>query len=166
MKTGRNEPCPCGSGKKYKHCCYQKNHDNSNEEGLAIEEELRDKDHDEAYNESMLRGLLNFRMFFLGRKPHIKEYYKVRKMHGEICGAMIEYYDEGKFQLKIDSPFIADKSKKPDAARKRREIRLIDNHFDFETIEGLKGFQDRIIYRHALNMNCVTEDFIRLHRYR
>lgn len=21
MKLGRNEPCPCGSGKKYKHCC-------------------------------------------------------------------------------------------------------------------------------------------------
>ena len=24
-KTGRNESCPCGSGKKYKHCCYGKN---------------------------------------------------------------------------------------------------------------------------------------------
>ena len=23
-KTGRNEPCPCGSGKKYKKCCMQK----------------------------------------------------------------------------------------------------------------------------------------------
>ncbi len=23
-KTGRNEPCPCGSGKKYKHCCLDK----------------------------------------------------------------------------------------------------------------------------------------------
>ena len=23
MKTGRNDPCPCGSGKKYKHCCMQ-----------------------------------------------------------------------------------------------------------------------------------------------
>ena len=22
--TGRNEPCPCGSGKKFKHCCGQK----------------------------------------------------------------------------------------------------------------------------------------------
>jgi preprotein translocase subunit SecA len=22
-KTGRNEPCPCGSGRKYKHCCGQ-----------------------------------------------------------------------------------------------------------------------------------------------
>ena len=25
MKIGRNEPCPCGSGKKYKNCCYSKN---------------------------------------------------------------------------------------------------------------------------------------------
>jgi SEC-C motif-containing protein len=23
-KAGRNEPCPCGSGKKYKHCCLAK----------------------------------------------------------------------------------------------------------------------------------------------
>jgi preprotein translocase subunit SecA len=20
-KVGRNDPCPCGSGRKYKHCC-------------------------------------------------------------------------------------------------------------------------------------------------
>ena len=24
MKTGRNDPCPCGSGKKYKQCCLGK----------------------------------------------------------------------------------------------------------------------------------------------
>lgn len=24
MKIGRNDPCPCGSGKKYKHCCLRK----------------------------------------------------------------------------------------------------------------------------------------------
>ena len=23
-RAGRNDPCPCGSGKKYKKCCYQK----------------------------------------------------------------------------------------------------------------------------------------------
>ncbi len=22
--VGRNEPCPCGSGRKYKHCCLEK----------------------------------------------------------------------------------------------------------------------------------------------
>lgn len=25
MKIGRNDPCPCGSGKKYKHCCLYNN---------------------------------------------------------------------------------------------------------------------------------------------
>jgi uncharacterized protein len=25
-KVGRNDPCPCGSGKKYKDCCYWKDH--------------------------------------------------------------------------------------------------------------------------------------------
>lgn len=24
MKTGRNDPCPCGSGKRYKNCCLGK----------------------------------------------------------------------------------------------------------------------------------------------
>jgi len=24
QKVGRNDPCPCGSGKKYKHCCWKK----------------------------------------------------------------------------------------------------------------------------------------------
>ncbi len=23
-RSSRNDPCPCGSGKKYKHCCYNK----------------------------------------------------------------------------------------------------------------------------------------------
>ncbi|MDF2700485.1 MAG: hypothetical protein K0Q49_2043 [Haloplasmataceae bacterium] len=27
-KNGRNDPCPCGSGKKYKHCCLNKNKNN------------------------------------------------------------------------------------------------------------------------------------------
>ncbi len=25
-KAGRNDPCPCGSGKKYKRCCERKTH--------------------------------------------------------------------------------------------------------------------------------------------
>ena len=24
--VGRNDPCPCGSGKKYKNCCWDKDH--------------------------------------------------------------------------------------------------------------------------------------------
>ena len=37
MKTGRNDPCPCGSGKKYKHCCISVSREVSDEikEALA-----------------------------------------------------------------------------------------------------------------------------------
>ena len=27
QRVGRNEPCPCGSGRKYKHCCLEKDHE-------------------------------------------------------------------------------------------------------------------------------------------
>ena len=30
-KAGRNAPCPCGSGKKYKHCCLPKDEDAARE---------------------------------------------------------------------------------------------------------------------------------------
>lgn len=30
-KTPRNAPCPCGSGKKYKHCCLRKDQDAASE---------------------------------------------------------------------------------------------------------------------------------------
>ena len=32
-KAGRNDPCPCGSGKKYKSCCWKKEQE---EKGKAI----------------------------------------------------------------------------------------------------------------------------------
>ena len=35
MKVGRNDPCPCGSGKKYKHCCYAKDSAKQAEEAAA-----------------------------------------------------------------------------------------------------------------------------------
>ena len=38
MKIGRNDPCPCGSGKKYKHCCYEKDHVKHEEPVIAAPE--------------------------------------------------------------------------------------------------------------------------------
>ena len=44
METGRNDPCPCGSGKKYKKCCIKKSTDTSRTGDLGITEQfLRDK---------------------------------------------------------------------------------------------------------------------------
>lgn len=35
-KVGRNDPCPCGSGKKYKQCCEKKEHSLSPAAWFAI----------------------------------------------------------------------------------------------------------------------------------
>jgi tetratricopeptide (TPR) repeat protein len=37
-KTGRNDPCPCASGKKYKHCCLEK--DRAAELSAAVRQRL------------------------------------------------------------------------------------------------------------------------------
>ena len=41
-RLGRNEPCHCGSGKKYKHCCYEKDkkrlHESSEVAGMTLQE--------------------------------------------------------------------------------------------------------------------------------
>jgi len=39
----------------------------------------------------------------LDRKPHIKAYYKIRKLHSEVLSAMIAYHDDGKFKQKPDT---------------------------------------------------------------
>ena len=40
MKIGRNDPCPCGSGKKYKKCCLRKNEIENETQNIAISTEL------------------------------------------------------------------------------------------------------------------------------
>lgn len=42
-KIGRNDPCPCGSGKKYKNCCLLKDRRDSNSSNIAsIDEEIHE----------------------------------------------------------------------------------------------------------------------------
>jgi hypothetical protein len=35
MRAGRNDPCPCGSGKKYKKCCWEKDRDEESKKPLV-----------------------------------------------------------------------------------------------------------------------------------
>lgn len=70
MSVGRNEPCPCGSGKKYKHCCYAKDsvkheepvieapvsEEPEDEEAEAIEERRRSQRKDRSRFEGDVKG--------------------------------------------------------------------------------------------------------------
>lgn len=160
MKPGRNDLCPCGSGKKYKKCCAL-----MEEDGLDVhsfeEQDFEENDASDIYGmqETLLNVMMSFRKLALNRKPHIKEYYKVRRLHGEIVNAMAQYQEDGKFEQKVDKGY-ASQNKHSDA------IYLLKSGFDLSTQAGRQGFYDILIYKAAENINCITEDFIQKHRYR
>lgn len=45
-KIGRNDPCPCGSGKKFKHCCMGRAHNPARELGRELEDLAADREFD------------------------------------------------------------------------------------------------------------------------
>ena len=161
MKIGRNEPCSCGSGKKYKKCCIfsdnMKNIDLKAKKVPAIQQNTEKPDDDVL--DMLYKGLTGFRSLFLNKKPHIKEYRKIRKLHEEVVESMLKYHSDGKFELKITKDFVPDVSKPS-------EIKITECHFDFNTREGSQAFGDMIIYKLAPNMNCITEEYINKKRFR
>ena len=40
-QTGRNEPCPCGSGKKYKKCCLEKDQSAAQNTAAGVSADLQ-----------------------------------------------------------------------------------------------------------------------------
>ena len=166
MKIGRNEPCPCGSGKKYKKCCLLKEQNTITENNLELQNQ-HDDDEDDELNlaELFLNAGVNLHRMMLNKKPHIKEYKRIRKLHHEIFNSMISYYDSGKFEPKIYRDFKYEYKSKAEI-KASKEVILLESDFDMESREGPHAFYDRLIYKVSPNMNCITEEFIKKNRYR
>jgi len=116
-----------------------------------------DEYHDE--QELIINAINNLRRFILDKKPHIKEYYKIRNLHGEIVNAMIQYHHEGKFKRKIDTDFVSE-------SERGKTVYVFESNFDLKTREGGNAFYDMLIYKTTSNMSCITDDFIRNRRYK
>lgn len=140
MKPGRNLPCPCGSGKKYKKCC------------LLNEEEPAQAD-------MLMQAMNKLRGMTMDRKPHIKAYYRLRKLHGDIVDAMVAYDREGKFVQRITPAGAAE-------GQEGKDFQLLESHFDVSTEEGSQAFYDMLIYKVSPNLHTITEEFLEKHRYR
>lgn len=167
MNIGRNDLCPCGSGKKYKKCCYLQNN-NIDTELILKESDVDDFEDDllsEDFNnqEFLLEFINNLRKFTLDRKSHIKEYYKIRKLHSDIVNTMVLYHESDKFKLKIDNNYIKSNE---NSIKNIETLHFTETNFNLETREGTQGLYDLLIYKASPNMNCITEDFINSHRYR
>ena len=177
MKIGRNDLCPCGSGKKYKKCCYPQTFEAENNikgndiDDYEVQDEYVDEDVDNLLNslenfndqEFLLQVFNSFRTITLDLKSHIKEYYKIRKMHSDIVNTMIRYHEAGKFEQKIDSNYVYKNEHLPES---KETLYFIESSFNLETREGVQALYDLLVYKISPNINCITEDFIQSHRYR
>jgi len=119
----------------------------------------QDADDYYANQELIINAINNMRRLVLDKKPHIREYYKIRSLHNEIVDAMVQYHEEGKFKQKIDKSSVS----KPVPTV---TVRLLESSFDLNTREGAQGFYDMMIYKPTANVSCITEDFIRDRRYK
>ncbi|MDR1688891.1 MAG: SEC-C domain-containing protein [Clostridiales bacterium] len=174
MKVGRNDPCPCGSGKKYKRCCLGKDENLKYEQmppQIPNESEYGEREFDKhnADEEAILemaRAYDGLRRIMLKNKPHIKAYNKIRTLHYEIVNSMAGYFYDGKFEQKIDPDYVYDI---PSASENRRKEEILyyqsanfDTRSDFEE----RALLDLMIYKPAPNLSCITEEYINSHRYR
>ncbi|MDR1689720.1 MAG: SEC-C domain-containing protein [Clostridiales bacterium] len=171
MKVGRNDPCPCGSGKKYKKCCLSK------DEILKFEylpsyfpneeeddEEYDDEEENREMVETMWKLYTEFRKSSMKNKPHIKEYMAIRKIHQEILNSMVKYYEIGMFEQKIDPNYGHGSS--ADNGGKDHIFSLHSLSFDFASYRETQAFFDMMVYKPAPNMNCITEEYITKRKYR
>ena len=80
MKVGRNDPCPCGSGKKYKKCCLSKTYTSIGRE-LTMQNKLI-KDLIEFYHKNYMETIEDAKSLFWGDfKPedYLKEDYEIER---------------------------------------------------------------------------------------
>ena len=156
-ETGRNDPCPCGSGKKYKKCCF-------GEEPIEAPAVIDEKREEAKF---LYQALNNLHGMLLERKPHIREYKKIRRLHSEIIDSMAAYHDAGKFEQKADEdvsiPASGTEGKDEET---RRTLILLESDFNMEETEGAQGFYEMLIYKTAPNMNCITEEYLQKHIFK
>ncbi len=87
-KIGRNEPCSCGSGKKYKVCCYLKDFDKKITKGLNY-----------MGDDSYFIRMTNDKEQYIHLEEHNKDHY-VYKVKQGVVGACGWHKKEGEAWIK------------------------------------------------------------------
>ena len=105
--------------------------------------------------EAMLVLRNGMRKRILDRKPHIKEYYKARKLHAEVLDSMSTYYYKGKFEPKVDMEILAQSEPYGE-----NEYKIDSIDIDLTTRLGIFAMAELSIYKSMPHLSCITEEYI------
>ena len=110
----------------------------------------------------MLEGLTNLRTMLLKRNPHIKKYYKYRNIHSEVLNSMIEYIDNGKFDLTEE----LNKNEEQLLKETDNDYDLLTIDFDLRNDLDFHLFIDFCVYKNHPGIKSVTEHYIDKNKFR
>ena len=133
-KIGRNDPCPCGSGKKYKRCCINKIEIKNNNNNLLpsdnFDEELEEEFDEEFFYDDDERDIINLENIPDYGNPQIDYFFFDNNRYVELSAQNILYStlvcaDLEEFATEISSKFIQrglDEKLKIEKAEKLEEL--------------------------------------------
>ena len=108
-------------------------------------------------SEMASRFLNGMQDLLLKDKPHIKQYKKIRKLHDEIMKNMMNYWQSGKYQIKIEAQ---------NTDIDIKQIDLLYSEFDCRTILGVQALSNILVYKNSDYINCITEEYLEKNRFR
>jgi hypothetical protein len=161
MKLERNAPCPCGSGKKYKRCCMLKEDIAPVSVSVPAEPDYTYNDEELEHAQMMMNIWINLHKMTLEKKPHIKKYNKLRKIHGDVINVMMDYHLEGKYRWEL-SPINDPDYKVPPL----EQLRIIDSDFDLTTDIGSQAFANVSMYKISSRIKSMSEIFLEEGKYK
>jgi len=154
MKIGRNKPCPCGSGKKYKKCCLEKDEQKALLERKQNDHKMRDDDANLS-DDQIFDDEENVDQHF-DADTDDASYLETDAFSMEQINQFWKTYQQGDFNQKVS---IVEKSlEEPDAFRKYDYFELISALYDsFRTTEDFYAIK-RIINTLKINYPDIYEN--------
>ena len=106
----------------------------------------------------MSNVLINLNKYIISSKKHIKEYYKLRKLHSEILDNMEDYIMSGKYNINKELQVA-----KENIDKEAGNIRVNLNH---NNDNDMAVFTELFIYKNYPTLVSVTEVYLQKHKFR
>lgn len=110
----------------------------------------------------LVNAMINMREFLLKKKPHIKKYYKWRKVHSEILDSMYSYINTDKYDLTNELY----KAENELLKEVNGNERIIEIDLDLRDNLEINLFIELQVYKNHPKMSCITEEYIAKNKFR
>ena len=117
---------------------------------------------DEELKDMLSNAVVNLRKFLLKQKPHIKKYYKWRKVHGEIIDSMYSYINTGKYVINNELQKVGKELLK----EVNGNAKILKFDLDLRNNLEVNLFIELQVYKNHPKMLSLTEEYIAKNKFR